>query len=512
MENEKIIEAVKKAIDDKTKNFKKIMGPNTKKLINTTNAREFKQALQKKNWLGTNPVHAAAIVVKGAVVVPEDTQSIKKYINTLAEATEYNDIETIIDSFCDNKSKNALKKVITKYTKKDKQTFFKKINSIASGVPVGLLNNSSGSEEINSTYTTHFTPILANITHVCDEAIEKYEELNRDELSGLIDDLISNLKRFAGIDNSNNSDDGDQKKVTAFESRFKKFLKCIETGRNREYQVEDHLYIMQNISTEKLRNDTILDIAKKVQETLSVLIDREISLNEQTQNSESTSDAQTQTHQSNGESEIANQPSYRSSTLDAQSEELEKRRQQQEEAIKTWTDNNPQTSITSPVLPQATTNENNALTKFKSVTDTLSKYSKKEKLSEYSTEEKWSDEQKAEFIKDLKALKNDAPLTSYYLLTYLEQEGNTLTDDERSALLETPHGDDNYDYEDDHENAKKELMDQMTEKDAVKILGDFEEIIEENYKKIKKINKRTTMHQQSELDASVPPIQIVSHQ
>lgn len=264
-------------------------------------------------------------------------------------------------------------------------------------------------------------------------------------------------------------------------------------------------------SNKKTRDDKILAIAKKVQETLSVLIDREISLNEQTQNSESTSDAQTQTHQSNGESEIANQSSYRSSTLDAQSKELKKRRQQQEEAIKTWTDNNPQTSITSPVLPQATTNENNALTKFKSVTDTLSKYSKKEKLSEYSKKEKLSDEQKAEFIKDLKALKNDAPLTSYYLLTYLEQEGNTLTDDERSALLETLHGD-NYDYEDNYESAKKELMDQMTEKDAVKILGDFEEIIEENYKKIKKINKRTTMHQQSELDASVPPIQIVSHQ
>ena len=345
MENEKIIEAVKKAIDDKTKNFKKIMGPNTKKLINTTNAREFKQALQKKNWLGTNPVHAAAIVVKGAVVVPEDTQSIKKYINTLAEATEYNDIETIIDSFCDNKSKNALKKVITKYTKKDKQTFFKKINSIASGVPVGLLNNSSGSEEINSTYTTHFTPILANITHVCDKAIENHNELDRDELSRLIDNLISDLKRFAGIDNS---DDGNQKEVTDFRRQFRKFLSSIEDFREREYQVENHLYIMQDISTKKTRNDKILAIAKKVQETLSVLIDREISLNKQTQNSESTSDAQTSKTKSAENTESANQPSYRSSILDAQSKELEKRRQQQEEAIKTWTDNNPQTSITPP--------------------------------------------------------------------------------------------------------------------------------------------------------------------
>lgn len=111
----------------------------------------------------------------------------------------------------------------------------------------------------------------------------------------------------------------------------------------------------------------------------------------------------------------------------------------------------------------------------------------------------------------MKALKNDAPLTSYYLLTYLEQEGNTLTDDERSALLETPHGD-NYDYEDDYEDARKELMDQMTEKDAVKILKNFEEIINKNYKqKIQKI-KHSTMYQQAKLDAVTSPIQIVSHQ
>lgn len=122
-----------------------------------------------------------------------------------------------------------------------------------------------------------------------------------------------------------------------------------------------------------------------------------------------------------------------------------------------------------------------------------------------------SDKQKVEFIEYLKALKNDAPLTSYYLLTYLEQEGNTLTDDERSALLETPHGD-NYDYEDDHENAQKELMDQMTEEDAAKILENFEGIIKENYKQTIKKTRHSTMHQQSELDASVPPIQIVSHQ
>ena len=121
-----------------------------------------------------------------------------------------------------------------------------------------------------------------------------------------------------------------------------------------------------------------------------------------------------------------------------------------------------------------------------------------------------SDEQKVEFIKDLKALKNDAPLTSYYLLTYLKKEGTALTGNERS-LLENPHVDDNYDYEDDYESAKKELMDQMTEEDAVKILGDFEGIIKENYKIIKKRNKKTAMRLQAELDASVPPIQIVSH-
>lgn len=219
MEKEKIIEKIKKAIDDKTKNFKKIMGPNTKKLINTTDAEKFKQALQKKNWLGTNPVHAAAIVVKGAVVVPKDTQSIKKYINTLVNAKEYNDIETIIDSFYGNKSKNALKKVITKYTKKDEQTFFKTIRHISRSVPDELMRDSDSSSNQSTEQQTdtnpnnkHLTNILANITLVCDEAIEKYEKLGRDELSVLIDNLISNLKRFAGIDNNNNSDDGDQKK------------------------------------------------------------------------------------------------------------------------------------------------------------------------------------------------------------------------------------------------------------------------------------------------------------
>ena len=54
------------------------------------------------------------------------------------------------------------------------------------------------------------------------------------------------------------------------------------------------------------------------------------------------------------------------------------------------------------------------------------------------------------------------------LLTYLEQEGNTLTNKERSALLENPH-ENNYDYE----NTKAELMNQLTEKDAEKILGNF---------------------------------------
>ena len=320
MENEKnkIIEVVKKAIDNQIKKFKKIMGPNTKKLINATDANTFNQALKKKNWLGTNLVHAAAIVVKGAVVVPGDTESIQNNINTLVKATKYDDIKTIIDSF-DNSSNNALKKVIPKYTGKDKTTFFKTIRQISKSVPDKLMRDSDSSSNQSTEQQTdtnpnnkHLTTILANITYACDEALESTtsKDLKLDALSKQIDQLIVDLKTIVNNNDdkktgskissnddtekeskiSSNDDTKKESKIISFKNGFRKFLKAMEDARRLQLS-EDRLYIMQKLPVKKSAQNKIISTAEKVQKTLYSLFGLEKNLTNENEKSQLTSDA-----------------------------------------------------------------------------------------------------------------------------------------------------------------------------------------------------------------------------
>lgn len=104
--------------------------------------------LRKKNWLGTNPVHAAAIVSIGAVVVPEEDDTIKTNIRTLRNTRAYANVQPIIISF--PKGADALCEFIQTYDTKDQSTFFKTIRKITHNVPDQLLDNSDSKSEQTS--------------------------------------------------------------------------------------------------------------------------------------------------------------------------------------------------------------------------------------------------------------------------------------------------------------------------------------------------------------------------
>lgn len=518
---DEIREAVKEGIDAKIKKFKKIMGPNTRKLINANDKNVFTKAFKEKNWLGTTPAHAAAIVARGAVVVPKNPEDktiglpdMIQNIKTLKTATKYDDIKNIVKNFGSKHEK--LQKII----ETNETDFFKIIRAIFRRVSTALLNPESNdkgsgdsSKQNNNTVpedTTHLSTILANITHECDTAL-KTQQLDAKT-------LINSLKTLAGIN------ENDTYAQTDPHPNFKTYLIRSLNAYTKQYEIGHHITFAHmsraasDKETKKTAKSKITKIFNKIQTTLDELY----SLKQQqlttstTNNSDAPTDSQKPATPKTETNDVDAQKPSRSPDLDAQTHQLANSKKHQNDALEQLLENNTK-STTNTSAPSATpqsrakptstepgsqhqnstdntatsptelaapkTSEPDALTdSAKRVIDTLSKY-KGTKLS--ASQEK-------EFIKDLEGLKDIAPKTAEYLLMYLEKESG------RKVFAEN----DNPDLDNTQDAAIKELADSLNLSEPANIVNDFENVIDITYRPPKRRNIRSSMQRQAELDAS----------
>lgn len=270
-----IRKVVSQEINKQIKRFKNIMGPNTKKLLNATDKRGFEAAFKKKNWSGTTPVHAAAIVSIGAVVVPDDKEVIEKNISTLKAASTYTSVETLIKTFATDT--RTLRELIQTYDTKDKRKFFdtiQKINQkVSDHISAGSGSESeqtSGEQKSDNPTTTDLPTMLANITTACKNAV--------DNQTTDVGTLFKNIRQYGGIGTDGQLDNNNAQNT--FQRYLDHFLKNHETQLNQDRLPDlSHLKLL---ATQDKKDKTAKSLINKIFDTIQKTVEQIYQLREQT--------------------------------------------------------------------------------------------------------------------------------------------------------------------------------------------------------------------------------------
>lgn len=297
-------ESVRKGIQAALKKDRTPLGPNTKKLIKTDDPTTFTKTINKKNWVGTSVVHAAAIIFNGAVVANStDENQLKRTINTLKTATQFSALSPLVARLRDSDTVKKLETVVEKH----KATLFKQIKSIAKYIPEKLLEHSEGTEppaktndtntmetiesnametiESNATAKTSFTKMLTDVTYACEQTLKKDylqpDAKNKVLKSNLSQDAIKTYTEMLATD------------IESLLADLVKYTKC-NTKNNQTFNHAMKLFIQQYQNstsptttlisaattgiTKKTTKTKITKIFEKIKSTLDPLLDYQESL------------------------------------------------------------------------------------------------------------------------------------------------------------------------------------------------------------------------------------------